>query len=111
LMDRLLSSLDNVSVHTLSISIHTFRFFFLLTRRPPSSTLFPYTTLFRSRQKHPPISLRLPDPHHQLDNLHQRHVGSADRDAFRNVAQRCPPHACRGHPISLRPGGVCTQPQ
>src|SRR5947199_9960994 len=24
-------------------------FFFLLTRRPPRSTLFPYTTLFRSR--------------------------------------------------------------
>src|SRR5438876_1669614 len=23
-------------------------FFFLMTRRPPSSTLFPYTTLFRS---------------------------------------------------------------
>src|SRR5439155_12444431 len=26
-----------------------FPFFFLLIRRPPSSTLFPYTTLFRSR--------------------------------------------------------------
>src|SRR5690606_41439499 len=25
------------------------RFFFFATRRPPSSTLFPYTTLFRSR--------------------------------------------------------------
>src|SRR3712207_7080006 len=24
-------------------------FFFLMTRRPPRSTLFPYTTLFRSR--------------------------------------------------------------
>src|SRR5687767_15485726 len=24
-------------------------FFFLMTRRPPTSTLFPYTTLFRSR--------------------------------------------------------------
>src|SRR5256886_17680735 len=27
------------------------RFFFLMIRRPPRSTLFPYTTLFRSRQK------------------------------------------------------------
>src|SRR5438270_11183323 len=27
------------------------RFFFLLIRRPPRSTLFPYTTLFRSRQE------------------------------------------------------------
>src|SRR5206468_12193074 len=27
---------------------HYYSFFFLLTRRPPRSTLFPYTTLFRS---------------------------------------------------------------
>src|SRR5205809_4895913 len=26
--------------------------FFVLTRRPPSSTLFPYTTLFRSCRRH-----------------------------------------------------------
>src|SRR3712207_7549404 len=29
-------------------------FFFLMIRRPPRSTLFPYTTLFRSRQHDPP---------------------------------------------------------
>src|SRR5437016_10745469 len=29
-------------------------FFFLMIRRPPRSTLFPYTTLFRSRAIHPP---------------------------------------------------------
>src|SRR4030043_821634 len=28
------------------------RFFFLMIRRPPRSTLFPYTTLFRSPQEH-----------------------------------------------------------
>src|SRR5437667_9080058 len=28
-----------------------FFFFFLMIRRPPRSTLFPYTTLFRSEQK------------------------------------------------------------
>src|SRR6202035_6082030 len=28
-------------------------FFFLMIRRPPRSTLFPYTTLFRSRQPRP----------------------------------------------------------
>src|SRR5438105_13379031 len=27
---------------------HLFSFFFLMIRRPPRSTLFPYTTLFRS---------------------------------------------------------------
>src|SRR5207249_11361906 len=29
---------------------HYFFFFFLMLRRPPRSTLFPYTTLFRSRR-------------------------------------------------------------
>src|SRR5256885_11943145 len=29
-----------------------FFFFFLMIRRPPRSTLFPYTTLFRSPQRH-----------------------------------------------------------
>src|SRR6266481_8353385 len=28
----------------------SFSFFFLMIRRPPRSTLFPYTTLFRSRR-------------------------------------------------------------
>src|SRR2546429_9153318 len=31
-----------------SAPIHCFFFFFLMIRRPPRSTLFPYTTLFRS---------------------------------------------------------------
>src|SRR3712207_9206023 len=31
------------------MSLHCF-FFFLMIRRPPRSTLFPYTTLFRSRR-------------------------------------------------------------
>src|SRR2546428_1690929 len=29
--------------------LHLFFFFFLMIRRPPRSTLFPYSTLFRSR--------------------------------------------------------------
>src|SRR5438132_13827083 len=29
-----------------------FFFFFLMIRRPPRSTLFPYTTLFRSRRRY-----------------------------------------------------------
>src|SRR6266508_5456945 len=36
-------------------------FFFLMIRRPPRSTLFPYTTLFRSRQ---PIGGELRQPCH-----------------------------------------------
>src|SRR5436189_6193818 len=34
----------------LGSSVFSFLFFFLMIRRPPRSTLFPYTTLFRSRQ-------------------------------------------------------------
>src|SRR5215204_7393754 len=30
-------------------------FFFLMIRRPPRSTLFPYTTLFRSPRLQPPV--------------------------------------------------------
>src|SRR3712207_8598972 len=33
-------------------------FFFLMIRRPPRSTLFPYTTLFRSIAKAPSAELR-----------------------------------------------------
>src|SRR2546427_8661263 len=32
-------------------------FFFLMIRRPPRSTLFPYTTLFRSLAVHAPIQV------------------------------------------------------
>src|SRR5256885_5545850 len=36
------------AISTFSFSIFFFFFFFLMIRRPPRSTLFPYTTLFRS---------------------------------------------------------------
>src|SRR2546427_6106445 len=36
--------------------IFFFFFFFLMIRRPPRSTLFPYTTLFRSRCLRPSIA-------------------------------------------------------
>src|SRR6266853_3306983 len=35
-------------------------FFFLMIRRPPRSTLFPYTTLFRSPPSHRPCIRRRP---------------------------------------------------
>src|SRR5215510_15256839 len=37
-----------VCVVFLTLSLLFFFFFFLMIRRPPRSTLFPYTTLFRS---------------------------------------------------------------
>src|SRR5438094_7200242 len=41
-----------------------FHFFFLMIRRPPRSTLFPYTTLFRSRSLAPlfPEKTNLTEP-------------------------------------------------
>src|SRR6266478_7374438 len=43
-----------------------FFFFFLMIRRPPRSTLFPYTTLFRSRHRGPAarraVARRVPWP-------------------------------------------------
>src|SRR2546430_9685533 len=50
-----------------------FFFFFLMIRRPPRSTLFPYTTLFRSEQ-------REVERHHLDDGPESEHRGP-DADA------------------------------
>src|SRR6478672_13001286 len=45
------------------LCMRTIFFFFLMIRRPPRSTLFPYTTLFRSRHRvhaHVAARARLP---------------------------------------------------
>src|SRR2546422_4250016 len=39
-------------------SLRFFFFFFLMIRRPPRSTLFPYTTLFRSRRRRRRVPVR-----------------------------------------------------
>src|SRR5689334_23933039 len=51
-------------------------FFFLMIRRPPRSTLFPYTTLFRPR--HPAAAGR-EGRVHQLSLRHERQQGAAIR--------------------------------
>src|SRR5258707_5641620 len=43
----------------MKLVVHIF-FFFLMIRRPPRSTLFPYTTLFRSRCEPAPRELVAP---------------------------------------------------
>src|ERR1051326_9457532 len=40
---------DGVVLTSYHAALCVFFFFFLMIRRPPRSTLFPYTTLFRSR--------------------------------------------------------------
>src|SRR2546430_7122097 len=42
-----------VDLMALKGDVHIFFFFFLMIRRPPRSTLFPYTTLFRSLPRTP----------------------------------------------------------
>src|SRR4030066_407850 len=49
-------------------------FFFLMIRRPPRSTLFPYTTLFRSR----PAQAQ-DDPHPRLENRRRGRRGTRQR--------------------------------
>src|SRR5205807_9712748 len=48
-----LSSLIRTPVRPTPTHRYPSRFFFLMIRRPPRSTLFPYTTLFRSLQPAP----------------------------------------------------------
>src|SRR5258708_37627068 len=45
------SKTNDVNVFYVELYVAS-RFFFLMIRRPPRSTLFPYTTLFRSRSFH-----------------------------------------------------------
>src|ERR1039457_3778212 len=54
-------------VHTSSLFV-----FCLMIRRPPRSTLFPYTTLFRSLHYRAGDPLRLRDGHHHPDSLRDR---------------------------------------
>src|SRR5687767_15885811 len=61
-------------------SIHFF--FFLMIRRPPRSTLFPYTTLFRSMGARVDVGPHLaaivdPNRHHR-DRPGQRHLRSEE---------------------------------
>src|SRR5437764_11202153 len=62
-------------------------FFFLLIRRPPRSTLFPYTTLFRSRSVHRRASER---PVHRALSHRRAEEVTRDRKSTRlNSSHRC----------------------
>src|ERR1017187_8039886 len=59
-------------------------FFFLMIRRPPRSTLFPYTTLFRS-----PLDRTL-RPHRTAAHAQSARPGETDRKSTRlNSSHRC----------------------
>src|SRR5438067_13809738 len=57
-------------------------FFVLLFRHPPRSTLFPYTTLFRSRLRHRPPPFV----------AHERRLGYAQRSPRRHRRDRSEEH-------------------
>src|SRR6266498_926120 len=86
-----------------------FFFFFLMIRRPPRSTLFPYTTLFRSR---PAVSARLP----RLLLRPRPAAGDPRRrpEADRRAAPGTPTGAARGAhapPAHHHPAGVAAGPR
>src|SRR5256885_16600007 len=63
-----------------SFSVLIFFFFFLMIRRPPRSTLFPYTTLFRSRDGR--------NPAHHGWRVPWRVVARRDADRVRQLERR-----------------------
>src|SRR6266571_7582426 len=94
-------------------------FFFLMIRRPPRSTLFPYTTLFRSLRWHVEVEAHLARARLDSDRLQSRPAGGqiprrsrpkpleaisageegAERGAFKGHPGHAPPavddHPCR----------------
>src|SRR3712207_8520694 len=66
-------------------------FFFLMIRRPPRSTLFPYTTLFRS-PKHTPFAIDTP----------MRNPVYEPGPALTATASRCSPSRSEEHTSELQ---------
>src|SRR5437762_8950531 len=67
-------------------------FFFLMIRRPPRSTLFPYTTLFRSPLQAHVLVGRERDQVHRVEHVlgHARSDPAQDRKSTRlNSSHRC----------------------
>src|SRR6266705_3950590 len=88
-----------------------FFFFFLMTRRPPRSTLFPYTTLFRSQAHLLPVDDRVLAVAREQDRLqHGPDGGAWGIPPFggcvrrpRRVGERLRPSAARGDEPAEQP--------
>src|SRR5256885_16740658 len=76
---RITSSLTSFAMSKSFVDIH---FFFLMIRQPPNSTLFPYTTLFRSYDL--PVVKINPVPTKPLPILIGGHSDAALKRAARN---------------------------
>src|SRR6266487_6232221 len=55
-------------------TFHSSFFFFLMIRRPPRSTLFPYTTLFRPRLRDRPCPRRRDGAHGSIRARSEEHT-------------------------------------
>src|SRR2546426_6581931 len=65
-----------------------------MIRRPPRSTLFPYTTLFRSRPRPRGVRLRA------AGRVEQGPGGALDREPHEANAARAPPGPCSTRPAA-----------
>src|SRR5215216_1303057 len=74
----------------------SFFFFFLMIRRPPRSTLFPYTTLFRPRPRSCPDTARRPRLPPRPPRPAPLRGDGRDRTALLRDARRRDPGAGRG---------------
>src|SRR5581483_2922707 len=57
-------------------------FFFLMIRRPPRSTLFPYTTLFRSKKCASGTTIQNGERHSALEDRDPAHLPAAKQHSF-----------------------------
>src|SRR5437016_11398930 len=62
-------------------------FFFLMIRRPPRSTLFPYTTLFRSRPRLPGLLQTTPQ-RSRCPSLHRSEEHTSELQSLTNLVCR-----------------------
>src|SRR6266850_3604998 len=80
--------------------VFIFIFFFLMIRRPPRSTLFPYTTLFRSLLAQHPHRARAPARPDGDGSRSDR--GAPAREGDRQAAARRPRQGVAGDPRARR---------
>src|ERR1039457_7400299 len=93
-------------------------FFFLMIRRPPRSTLFPYTTLFRSASGYAgiganPVSDSLGNTYRSEEHTSELQspcnlVCRLLLEKNKNTTSLCPGRANRHSGQALTPTGLCT---
>src|SRR2546425_12338428 len=74
----------DLTVHHVMFGVY---FFFLMIRRPPRSTLFPYTTLFRSLGGHPRVDRKKAQRGQQNEG-----ISSPGRQTYLQSASRSEEH-------------------